>query len=573
MKLLSLAVLGLSAMAIAQSPLTVIPTGITGGTSGTNYYVWSPVPTSSQFLFNLTVNTAITLQAIATPVFSPVGTIGQLEVYLTNPGITTYVGNETIAANWTKVASGQITGNGTSGSITNTLTRTSCQMAVATSGGYLLNPGSYGVAIRYVNINPITPSAPAGQVFSNAELSLSGGAWEYSAWGTPVAPNVSAANAWMFRGLIYYANGAFPHACALATNYGTGCNTVNGSFYQQFTSINPAQAASTALQGRSLSMTYTGTGYIVQPGTAAYIAPTGAATALTLADDGEQQVTLPIPFVYPGGVATDLWIHANGIVSVASNSSIVAPTQPDVAPMLAAPATAWFNWHQFNPAEAGSGQVKWEQVGNILCITWDGVESYPAGTVNQSTIQFQFDTATGNVNYVWQAITPVGGSGVARWDDTLYGFSPSSPSPATGQIDIATLSSLVLTVPEQLPLQVDTSAKPLIGSTININTTRETGLGVGLNFVTTGNFPAPGIDLAIIGAPGCPALVDINTGVGNVISNLGLPGLSMSVAFPLPNNPVFAGLYVYSQSVWLDPAANAFGAITSNGIEMLLGNY
>lgn len=570
MKLLPLAVLGLSALAFAQtSPLVVVP--VTTGGVGSGYYGFNTPPPAGQIFFDLNVLAPqLTLQAIATPILSPVGQIGQLEVWMTNPGITTHIGNELIAGNWTKVASGQIVGNGTSGSIANTLTRISCETAIG-GGGLVLSPGSRGVALRYTGVNPLLCSAVAGQTFSNPEMSVSNGALQYTAWGATSAVT-GAGNIWCWRGSLFYQPGVFPHACAVATNYGTGCNTVNGSFYQVFTNAGSAAAASAALQGRSLNLVNTGTGYIVLPGTATYIAPTVAATALTLADDGEAQVTLPVPFVYPGGVATDLWVHANGIVSVASNSAIVGPTIPTAQSLLSAPATAWFSWHQFNPAEAGSGQVKWELVGNLFCVTWDGVESYPA-TPNPSTMQFQFDVTTGDVKYVWQTIDALGNSGFLYWDDTAIGFSPGTASPNTGNINITTLSSLTLTVPEALPLQLDTSAKPLIGSTISLNTTRETGLGVGVNFVTTGNFPAPGIDLAVIGAPGCPALVDINTGVGNVISNLGLPGLSMSIPFTLPNNPVFAGLSVYSQSVWLDPTANAFGALTSNGIEMLLGNF
>ena len=131
----------------------------------------------------------------------------------------------------------------------------------------------------------------------------------------------------------------------------------------------------------------------------------------------------------------------------------------------------------------------------------------------------------------------------------------------------------MLNFPEVFPLTLATSAKPLIGTTISLDTTNPTIPSVGINFVSTGQFAAPGIDLGVIGAAGCAALVDINAGVGNVISDLGLPGTSMSVSFPLPNNPVFAGLSIYSQSIWLDASANAFGAISSNALTLLLGNF
>ncbi|MEO6597454.1 MAG: hypothetical protein ABIP94_22145, partial [Planctomycetota bacterium] len=116
-----LAAASLCAVVGAQSPLVVLPVAPVG------YFGWTTPAVSHQNFFNLTVTTPVTLQAISTPILSPVGQVGQLQVYLTNTGITTYVGNETNMANWTLVATGTIIGNGTAGSIATVLTRTSCQ--------------------------------------------------------------------------------------------------------------------------------------------------------------------------------------------------------------------------------------------------------------------------------------------------------------------------------------------------------------------------------------------------------------------------------------------------------------
>lgn len=574
MKILSsLAAASLCVAAVAQSPLVVLPVAPVG------YYGWNTPATSHQNFFNLTVTSQVTLQAIATPLLAPVGQIGQLEVYLTNPGITTYVGSETNAANWTLASSGIIIGNGTAGAIATVLTRTSCQSAGGS--GLVLNPGTYGVALRYVGVSPLLVGVGVPQTFTNAELSVSGGAIQYTAWGAVQAPigGTSGLTAWGWRGSLIYQNGNFPHACAEATTYGTGCYTSSGSFYQEFTdSSTPsaAGAASAAMTGRTLSLLPAGNGYVLVQGTGVnFVAPTATATTLALADNAEQQITLPIPFTYPGGIATDLFVHSNGYVSVASNTTLPNGFNniPDPKVMLAAPATAWWSWHDYDPSEAGSGQVSWDQVGNLLLITWNGVESKPATAVNPSTWQFQFDVSTGQVNYVWQTIDAVGGSGFLEGDDHVVGFSPGGASPDVGATNITTVTSQVLNFPEVFPLTLATSAKPLIGTTISLDTTNQSIPSVGINFVSTGQFAAPGIDLGVIGAAGCAALVDINAGVGNVISDLGLPGTSMSVSFPLPNNPVFAGLSIYSQSIWLDASANAFGAISSNALTLLLGNF
>jgi hypothetical protein len=566
-----LAAASICAVVSAQSPLAVIPVAPVG------YFGYNAPSNNTNVYFNLTVNSPVTLQAIETPLLSPAGQLGTLSVY-TCP--STHVGNELNAAAWTLAATGAIVGKGTTGSLA-TLTAASCQEdAVVPNTGFLLAPGSYGIAVRYQGVNPLLVGVGVLQTFSNSELTVSSGALQYAAFTSALQGPATAQGytAWCFRGNIVYANGSAPHACAESLPYGEGCYKVHGSPHQEFTdSSTPsaAGAAAAALNGRNLTFLNTGTSYVLTQGTNAFIAPTGAANTLALGDDAETQVTLPVPFVYPGGVATDFFVHSNGFISVASNNTLPGGLTwvPDIAVFLNAPATAWWSWHDYNPAEAGSGQVKWEQVGSKLIFTWDGVESYPTTAVNPSTWQMQFDTTTGQVDMVWQTIDAVGGSGFLEGDDHLVGYSPGGISPTGAQINVTTVTGLAIPFPETFPLVLTTTGKPIIGSTISLDTSNPTVPSVGLNFVSTVQIPAPGFDLGIIGAAGCPAFVDVGAGVGNVISNLGLPGLSMSVNFPLPNNPAFAGIEIFSQSVWLDAAQNAAGFITSNGLTLLLGNY
>jgi hypothetical protein len=370
----------------------------------------------------------------------------------------------------------------------------------------------------------------------------------------------------------------FPHACAEAVKYGTGCNTVRGSAHQEFTDSSvpsAAGAASAALTNRQLLFLPSGTGYVMLPGTATFLPPSGAAVALPSNDDGETAITPTLPFQYPGGITTQLFVHTNGFVSVASNNTIPGGLNyvPQIPGMLAATSTGWWSWHDLNPTEAASGQIVWEEVGSIVAITWQGVESYPTTAANPSTFQFQFDMLAGTVTILWQTIDAVGGSGFLEGDDWVIGYSPGGPSPNGVAFDITTLTATALAFPEVFPLALDTSSKPLLGTTIDLVTSNETGQNLGINFVSVVGIPAPGFDLSILGMPGCVALLDINAGVGNVISNLGLPGISMNVSFPLPPNPALASIKIYSQSIWLDPLANPFGATASNAIEMTLGNF
>lgn len=570
---LSLSVaLAFGAALAAQSPLNVYPVAPVG------YYGWNTPPPIHSNMFDLTVTNQVTLQAINTPLLSPIGQQGTFEVWLTNPGITTYVGNELNAANWTLASSGRIVGKGTTGSLV-TLADLSCQQTPA-GGGLVLNPGSYGVLLRYVGVTPLLV-ATTPQTIGNTDLTVSGGIIQYNPWTNPQAPigGTSGFTSWGWRGQIFYAPGAVPHACAVTSTYGTGCYTVNGSAYQEWTdnaTPSAAAAASAALTGRSLKFLPSGSGYLMLPGNATgYIAPTPAATVVTLADDTENTVTLGAPFNYPGGSTSTLFVHANGYVSVGSNNTLPGGFNdiPEIPQMLNAPETAWWSWHDYNPAEAGSGQVKFEQIGSVACITWDGVESYPTTAVNPSTLQFQFDLASGEVTIVWVTIEAQGGTGFLQGSDHIIGFSPGGASPTTGQFNITTLTTQVLTVPERFPLGLGTTSKPLLGTTVSLDTTSPPNIGLGVNFLSTVQIPAPGLDLAILGAPGCAALADVGAGLGNAISNLGLPGVTLQSSLALPNNPALAGVRIYSQSAWLDAAANALGVVTSNAVELVLGIY
>lgn len=549
--------LALPALAGAQSPLSTLQTTYPGGT-----YIWTGCPTPNLY-FNLVVNTAITIQGLDVALNAPLGPEGTVEVFVTNPGITTYVGNELNQGAWTLSGSGSVASAGFA-----------LPARVTLSTGIQLQPGTYGVAIRYMGIRPLFwlgngTAVPGGggpttnQYYQNAELTLLAGTTQ----GVGFASAVFASYVWL--GSIHYALGAVPHAPATNVKYGSGCYTTGGSFYQRFSCSGSSPAA---LNARSLSLTYIGGGYSLSPAAVPYIAPTAAAATLPATDEGETPISLTNPMIYPGGATQTMYVNHNGIISVAANT-VPSSRFPSILNLLNVPQTAWFSWHDYDPAEAGSGLIKFEEVGTFAIFTWDDVESRPgsptAPTVNRCTFQIQFDTATGNVHYVWQTMSPVIGSNTS--DEHIIGFSPGGPSPDTGSIDIATFLGSLLMVPETLPLRLDASPSPVIGATVDYTTSNETGLNVGLVFMSLASLP--GIDLGIIGAPGCQAHVDITQAVSSVISNLGVPGLSMTSQLSIPASTTLLGFQLFAQTVWIDPAANPFGALTSNGVRTTVGSF
>lgn len=554
----------------AQSPLAVTP-------AGGALFIW-PVPSPShQTFFDLTVHTTITLRALAAPLVSPAGQRGTMELWLTNPGITSYTGNETNAGRWHRAASGIVVANGTTGS-TAQLMCLSCQDA--SGSGLVLAPGSYGCAIRYAGTANQFCAVPAvPNVFANAELTLTGGAVQYTAFTSPPASPGGGYAGWSWYGAIHYGNGAVPHACAESIPYGSGCLVRHASIYGRYPS---ARAAASALDRRSLSFVPNQLGaYDVRPGLAThgYLAPTAAALAVPATNDGEYQQPLTIPFVYPGGVATSLFIHSNGFVSVASNNVLTGVNWfPSVGAFLNAPATGWWIWHDLNPTELGSGSIWFEEdpTNGRIYVTWLRVESFPAGVANPSTFQMMFEPGTGIVTMHFRSLDPVGGATLPPGDGWIVGYSPGGASPDPGPTDLRALMGGTAP-PVRLPpgevarLALNAGSRPRLGTTITLTTVNETGRSIGFTFLAT-RAVEPGLDLTALGAPGCTGLVDLAAGVGIPLANAG-GGAGMSVAVPIPNNPGLLGAVVPGQSAWFDPTANALGIVTSNGLRLALGNY
>ncbi|MEO6596992.1 MAG: hypothetical protein ABIP94_19775 [Planctomycetota bacterium] len=528
---------GLTAAALtAQSPLT------------TTYAGGNGLGAASTIYFNLVLNAPLTFMQIDVNSSSVAGTTGSLDVRWT---ANTYVGNATNATAWTLGGSGPLTAAGPAVPTPCTLTP------------FTLPPGNYGFAVTFNGIGQsytngtgtTTPGGGSNQTWTTNEMTMLCGASSGGAPGTAICcePRV-------FNGSIYYAVGG-AGTVATRTNYGTGCYQRVGSVYEYF-----ATSAAFDLSNSSISMLPSGNGgYVVLPGITTYVAPTVAATVVALTDDSESPVNLSSPFPHAGGTTSSLTVCSNGYVSIASGNGTAYT--PVVATMLAAPQTGWWNWHDYNPAATGGGRVKFEQAAGIAYITWDGVYDFTGTTAaNANRFQFQFDTTSGAVHLVFQTMSALG-------NPRLVGYSPAGPSIDPGSQDLSVLlpSTILLAINEN-PLALTASARPLIGTTINLVTANQTGMNVGVNFLSLAQIPAPGFDLGVIGAPGCPALIDVNQSLGNVISNLGLPGTSMSVSIPIPNSNQLLGAQVFSQSVWIDVTANAFGALTSNGVALVLGN-
>ena len=340
---------------------------------------------------------------------------------------------------------------------------------------------------------------------------------------------------------------------ATAISQGAGCLAQFGSFYENF-----ASAASFDMASNSITLTSTGSGYVVTLGGGTYnpVGSLGVPTPLALTDDSQ---------IAAGTLG--LTVGSNGWVATgAGNSNAFTPV---VATMLGNPATTWYSWHDLNPAAAGSGQVKYEESGTLAQVTFDGVYDF-AGTsaANANNIQFQINTATGSVVICWGTMSTLG-------NGFLVGYSPGGASADPGNTDLSALTALITYTTDILPLSLVGVGRPIQGP-------------VAVNYdVTTGNIPpsalihlgivglaAPGVPLFFLGMPGC----FLNSSMDVVVGPSIFPPASLTwTALTLPAlPPAFVGFQFNAQGVILGtPLNTAFGvgALTSNGMQMTVGTF
>jgi hypothetical protein len=344
------------------------------------------------------------------------------------------------------------------------------------------------------------------------------------------------------------------------TPYGQGCYKETASFYEFF------DFGTIDLSGQGMSLVPTG-GYQALPPLTTYVPPVGA-TTLTLGDDTETTVTLSAPFPYPGGSTTTLYVCSNGFVSTGSNG---VQYWPEVPTFLDDTHASWRVWHDFNPGAPGSGQVKFQEIGGVAYITWDGVYSY--GTSTPETFQLQFDTNTGMVHFHWVSLSGAG-------NEYLVGYSPGGTSLDPGSIDLSTAVPFLVAAADLAPLTLTATppaiSTPVSGTVVSYDVSNmppfAPGVYVGVVVLSNGQILPPGLDLGLLlGAPGCAAFVPSLDVMLAVVG--GTPNLSAT--FPYPAG-IPVGTMFYAQAAALFPPGslpngqNPGGISTSNGITTLI---
>jgi hypothetical protein len=426
-------------------------------------------------------------------------------------------------------------------------------------GGGASDPGSSNLSA-----GPTTTGDTVYEQFATGTFDLAG----YTVQFTPLLPG----------------NGVSVLPCPVGAHTAFGAGCYGDSWYQLFAA---APAAWLALEGHSVTLQPTGSGYVAQfhPGGAAAFVPPTAATDLPRSDDGEELLDLTanaMPnLTVPGGSVSTLWVHMNGIVSTGPGNDDGAWNTPanDWVPTASfrnAPVTAFWAWHDWDASDLTGNPVRWHYDSSLgtLYVTWDGVENWsnpPAS--NPGTFQFQFELATGRVRLLWVTVDQDTSSPYGSGH--LVGYSPGGPSADPGSLPIGFVGGTT-TIDGYRALILRASPQPLLvgGGSNAITYTVENvpdyappaQQRLGVLFFSVG--AVPGVDLDLVGAPGCQAYI-ASLDVALPIVGSGSTTQAMTVTYPAP---LFVGLTFYIQAVGLMPAnsfpggLNTFGVVTSNGI-------
>jgi len=530
-----------TAFAMAASAQCLSVTTTTAAGNGQNGTMFDIVNTST---------TAISIGSFD-QCFVNIGTSAFIEIY-TKAG--TWNGSETNPGAWTLVGSTTNFAHGVAPALDALPIPVNVTIAAGATQGFYIT-GDVGTTVAYTSgVNQL-----GAVIGSDSFLQVTAGVGkQYPFAATFGTPNMAGR---LWNGRVNYCPLGSGTVVATNTTLGAGCGASYSSFYEHFLTT-----PSIDLSNSAFTMFHTGSGYIVLPSTTAFVPPSATATNLLLGDDTESPISLSAPLPYPGGSTTVLNVCSNGHVSTASNGAALDYT-PTPADFLGWTNPTWAVWRDF--ICNATGNVKFEEVGGIAYITWDGVIGYVgtvAGTVT-STFQFQFQLATGDVTFVFLSMDTVSISTYAGGDGYLVGFSAAGANANPGSTDLSVLSALNLVNSDVLPLTLAGTSRPLTGTNwdLSVSNVPATGvIGIDVFGVTD-----PGItDLFFLGAPGCGLRASLD-----VTNAWFVMGATHTYSLSIPNNLALLNFNLFTTSAVLPfPAPNALGVITANGVNGKVGD-
>lgn len=341
---------------------------------------------------------------------------------------------------------------------------------------------------------------------------------------------------------------------AAATAYGSGCYTTRASFSQTFPPSG-FDLAGTASTSNVIAFAPTLNGYTIQPGVDAWFTP--VAPSLGLGDEALATNTLPFVFPFPGGSTNVVRMCSNGYVWLDGVTATIdrTPSVLDLANQVARFAPLWLD---LDPAAGGSTHFDVDPAGNAVYCTWLDVPAFAPGAPGPGNSFQLVLRADGSVEYRYRQVPNQPALAVVGWSRGAT-LLPTNT-------DISTALPFVVGL-DLNPLSWTASNRPVIGTTQQIAMGNISGLGaaIGVTMVGFSAIPA-GTNLAFLGAPGC--FLHVNAAVLEAWVPV---GASYTWQLPIPANPALSGAHVFTQGALLRSGVNAFGALTSNALDLTIG--
>jgi hypothetical protein len=299
----------------------------------------------------------------------------------------------------------------------------------------------------------------------------------------------------------------------------------------------------------------TGGGYVAIPTTGFF---NGYTSSFTFFDDEVQgPFALPFTFPFPGGATNAIDISSNGFIWMSTGNFDSRCCNGDPTTFLADPASIAALWMDLYPP--GGGNIYFDTTPTEAYITWAGVPEYPGGPTQPA----QTAQITLRSNGSWRlSYGTVNNTG----HDVLVGYSTGAVPVDPGSSNFSAGPVIIASNGAPLSLISQPGSRPVLGTTYTMDIDQSSnGALIGLMLFGGTGFD-PGIDLSVIGMPGCELYTSLD-----VMLTLVLTGPSTPFPIGIPNVPALAGSVLHGEAAALVPTANPLGIATSNGIKLTIG--
>ncbi|HEB52498.1 MAG TPA: hypothetical protein ENI87_04490 [bacterium] len=233
------------------------------------------------------------------------------------------------------------------------------------------------------------------------------------------------------------------------------------------------------------------------------------------------------------------------------------------------------NYQDLDPTVASSpnGHIWYESAfnGADMRFTWDGVFNWQDTAAGAPlAIQNDFQVTFSASGIITIAYGPNVGNGGSSGNEAIVGFTPGGNEAGGTLIDWEASSGYV-GGDGSVPLTLDIDNRPVQGTTVNFSI-GNVNPAPSLVLLVYGVNPIPGgIDLGVIGAPGCSAYQSLD------LIDAGLAAASPhTMPWTVPTSAGLTGQHLFVQAGLINPAvtasnpANTFGLLTSNALDLLI---